>query len=77
MLTAISWPVVPEVHLGPLTIRPHGALIAVGFLAGAVLMRRSTRRAGIADDRLWRVLGWGLAGGADRDARRMGSRTSG
>lgn len=63
MLAAISWPVVTEVHVGPLMIRPHGALIAVGFLAGAFVMRRSTRRAGIPDEQLWRVLEWGLLGG--------------
>jgi prolipoprotein diacylglyceryl transferase len=63
MVAAISWPVVTQVHIGPLMIRPHGALIAVGFLAGAVVMRRSTRRVGIPDDQLWRVLEWGLLGG--------------
>lgn len=63
MIASISWPVVTEVHLGPLMIRPHGALIAVGFFAGAFLMRRSTRRAGISDERLWQVLQWGLVGG--------------
>jgi phosphatidylglycerol:prolipoprotein diacylglycerol transferase len=44
-------------------IRPHGALIAVGFLAGAFLMRRSTRRVKVPDEQLWRVLEWGLVGG--------------
>jgi phosphatidylglycerol:prolipoprotein diacylglycerol transferase len=44
-------------------IRPHGALIAVGFFAGAFVMRRSTRAAKIPDEQLWRVLQWGLAGG--------------
>jgi phosphatidylglycerol:prolipoprotein diacylglycerol transferase len=63
VLAYVSWPVVTEVHVGPLMLRPHGVLIAVGFLAGAVVMRRSTRRAGIADDRLWSVLEWGLLGG--------------
>lgn len=63
MVASISWPVVTEVHLGPLMLRPHGLLIAVGFFAGAFLMRRSTRRVGIPDDRLWSVLQWGLVGG--------------
>ncbi len=44
-------------------IRPHGLLIGVGFLVGAAVMRRYTRRAGISDDALWRVLQWGLVGG--------------
>lgn len=59
----ISWKVVTEFHLGPLTIRPHGLLIGVGFLAGARLMQRSTRPRGISDESLWRVLGWAFAGG--------------
>jgi phosphatidylglycerol:prolipoprotein diacylglycerol transferase len=63
MLAFVSWRVVTGFHLGPLMIRPHGLLIAVGFFAGAVVMRRSTRKAGIADERLWHVLQWGLIGG--------------
>lgn len=63
MLESISWPVVTEVHIGPVMIRPHGVLIAVGFLAGALVMRRSTRRVGVPDEQLWRVLEWGLVGG--------------
>ena len=51
------------IHLGPVPIRPHGVLIAGGFLAGALLMRRSTRRYGIPDESLWRVLSWALVGG--------------
>lgn len=63
MVGSISWKVVTGFHLGPLMIRPHGLLIAVGFFAGALLMRRSTRAAGIPDEQLWRVLQWGLVGG--------------
>ena len=63
MLAAISWNVVTEFHIGPFMIRPHGVLIAVGFFAGAVVMRRYTRARGIDDDALWRVLTWGLVGG--------------
>jgi phosphatidylglycerol---prolipoprotein diacylglyceryl transferase len=59
----ISWPVVTEFHLGPLMLHPHGLLIAVGFFAGAAVMRRYARRAQISDDALWRVLEWGLVGG--------------
>ncbi len=40
MLAAISWKVVTGFHLGPFLIRPHGVLIAAGFLAGARLMGR-------------------------------------
>ena len=63
MLADISWKVVTGFHLGPFMIRPHGVLIAVGFLAGARLMQRYSRPRGISDDTLWRILGWSLAGG--------------
>lgn len=63
MVAYLSWRIVTGFHIGPLMIRPHGAFIAVGFLAGALLMRRSTRVAGIPDQQLWRVLHWGLVGG--------------
>lgn len=63
VLASISWEVVTGFHLGPLMIRPHGILIAVGFLAGVRLMQRYTRPRGIPDEELWRILGWGLAGG--------------
>jgi prolipoprotein diacylglyceryl transferase len=63
VLASLSWPVSTEVHLGPLMIRPHGVLIAVGFLAGARLMQRYTRPRGIPDEALWRVLTWALVGG--------------
>jgi phosphatidylglycerol:prolipoprotein diacylglycerol transferase len=63
VLGYISWPVVTEFHLGPLMLRPHGLLIAVGFLAGAAVMRRYARRAGISDEAVWRILEWGLVGG--------------
>lgn len=63
MLASISWKVVPELHVGPFMIHPHGLLIAVGFFAGARLMQRHTRPRGIPDEQLWRVLSWALAGG--------------
>jgi len=63
MLAAISWKVVTGFHLGPFMVRPHGVLIAVGFIAGALLMRRYTRSRGISDDVLWNILTWGLIGG--------------
>ncbi|HEX6579790.1 MAG TPA: prolipoprotein diacylglyceryl transferase family protein, partial [Actinomycetota bacterium] len=63
VLAYISQKVVTGFHLGPFMIRPHGLLIAVGFLAGARLMQRYSRPRGISDDSLWRILGWSLAGG--------------
>lgn len=59
----MSWKPVTEFHLGPLMIRPHGLLIAAGFLAGARLMQRYMRPNGISDETLWRVLWWALGGG--------------
>lgn len=41
---------------GPLTISPHGLGAAVGFLAGARLMRPAARARGIDDTVLWRLL---------------------
>jgi phosphatidylglycerol:prolipoprotein diacylglycerol transferase len=63
VLATISWRPLVEIHLGPLSIKPHGVLIAVGFLVGARLMLRRTRAAGIDDERVWRVLTWSLVAG--------------
>ncbi|MBI3647582.1 MAG: prolipoprotein diacylglyceryl transferase [Actinobacteria bacterium] len=63
VLAHISWKVVTGFHVGPLMIRPHGLLIAVGFLAGARLMQRYSRPRGISDETLSRVLWWALIGG--------------
>ena len=63
MLATISWPTLGTLHVGPFAIRPHGVFIAAGFLVGAWLLRRQTRRAGIADETLWRILSWALIGG--------------
>jgi len=63
MLASISWRPIVEIHLGPLSLKPHGILIAVGFLVGAHLLLRRTRRSGFADDAVWRVLWWGLVAG--------------
>ncbi len=59
----MSWRVITEFHLGPLMIRPHGVLIAIGFFAGARLTQRHARPAGVSDEALWNVLWWGAAGG--------------
>lgn len=39
-----------RIHLGPLSISPHGLGIAVGFLLAASVFLRWNRRAGISDD---------------------------
>ncbi|HEX9123614.1 MAG TPA: prolipoprotein diacylglyceryl transferase family protein [Actinomycetota bacterium] len=63
MLASITWKVSTELHVGPFMIRPHGVLIAVGFLAGARLMKRYASPKGISDETLWRILTWALVGG--------------
>lgn len=63
MIATISWPTAGTVHIGPLAVRPHGVLIGVGFVAGALLLRRRTRKAGIPDETMWSIVTWSLAGG--------------
>lgn len=63
MLASITWKVSTELHVGHFMIRPHGVLIAVGFLAGARLMKRYAAPKGISDQTLWRILTWALVGG--------------
>jgi phosphatidylglycerol:prolipoprotein diacylglycerol transferase len=63
VLATISWRPLVEIHLGPLSIKPHGVLIAIGFLVGAGLTLRRTRAAGIEEERVWRVLTWSLVAG--------------
>ncbi|MGH9224763.1 MAG: prolipoprotein diacylglyceryl transferase [Acidimicrobiales bacterium] len=50
MLGAISYDPIVRVHLGPLSISPHGIGIAVGFLIGARFMLPRSRAKGIPDD---------------------------
>ena len=53
----------PTIDLGPLAISPHGIGIAVGFLAGAQLMvRRSKRTGGPDENDIWNTLFWALIG---------------
>ncbi len=50
MLSAISYNPIVRIHLGPLSISPHGIGIAVGFLVGARFMLPRSRTRGIPDD---------------------------
>ena len=45
-----------RIHLGPLAISPHALGIAVGFLAGAWMVRPHMRRRGIVDAQLYDCL---------------------
>lgn len=56
MVAAISYEPLVRVHLGPFAISPHGVFTVVGFLIGAQLLLRDTRRRGIPDDDILGVL---------------------
>ncbi len=53
VLAAISYDPIVRVHLGPLSISPHGVGIAVGFLIGARFMLPESRKRGIPDDEVY------------------------
>ncbi|MDQ3896856.1 MAG: prolipoprotein diacylglyceryl transferase [Actinomycetota bacterium] len=50
MLGAISYDPIVRIHIGPLSISPHGLFIAIGFMVGAWFMLPQSRKRGIADD---------------------------
>jgi phosphatidylglycerol:prolipoprotein diacylglycerol transferase len=56
LLGSISYDPIVKIHLGPLSISPHGIGIAVGFLVGARLMLPESRRKGISDDLVYTLL---------------------
>lgn len=59
----IAWKIIPRIGLGPLDISPHGIGIAVGYLLGAQLMvRRSRRFGGPPENDIWNALFWALLG---------------
>lgn len=50
LLAAISYDPLVRLHLGPLSVSPHGIFIAIGFMVGVRFMLAQTRRQGIADE---------------------------
>src|SRR5947199_6375742 len=56
VLGAISYHPIVHVHIGPLSISPHGVGIAAGFLLGARLMLPEANRRGITDNQVYAVL---------------------
>ena len=56
MLEAISYHPIVRIHLGPLSISPHGIGIAVGFLIGARLMVPAAERKGITAEQVYALL---------------------
>jgi phosphatidylglycerol---prolipoprotein diacylglyceryl transferase len=53
VLGVISYNPVVRVHLGPLSISPHGVFIAVGFMVGAWFMLPQSRKRGMSDDDIY------------------------
>lgn len=59
----LAWQIIPQLHLGPIALSPHGIGIALGYLAGAQLMVRRARRYGGPDEpEIWNALSWALVG---------------
>jgi len=59
----LAWEIFPRLELGPLSVSPHGLGIAIGYLAGAQLMvRRSRRQGGPDENDIWNVLFYALIG---------------
>jgi phosphatidylglycerol:prolipoprotein diacylglycerol transferase len=56
VLGYITYHPIVHVHIGPLSISPHGVGIAVGFLLGARLMLPAANRAGIRDEQVYALL---------------------
>lgn len=56
MLGVLNFPLLVRIHLGPLVLSPHGILTAGGFVAGARLLLRDSRRWMIPDDAIYDVL---------------------
>lgn len=56
MLAFLDYTPIPKLHLGPLSLSPHGIATGVGFLAGARLMLPDAKARGIDEDHLWRLL---------------------
>jgi phosphatidylglycerol:prolipoprotein diacylglycerol transferase len=53
VLGVISYDPIVRVHLGPLSISPHGVFIAIGFMVGAWFMLPQSRTRGMADDDIY------------------------
>jgi phosphatidylglycerol:prolipoprotein diacylglycerol transferase len=50
VLGAISYDPLVRIHLGPLSVSPHGLFIAIGFMVGARFMLPESRKRGMPDD---------------------------
>lgn len=61
-LAVLDYDPVVRIAIGPLSVSPHGIGTAVGFLAGARLLRPAARRLGISDELLYTLLTRGAVG---------------
>ncbi len=50
MLGVISYDPIVRIHIGPLSISPHGIFIAIGFMVGAWFMLPESRKRGMPDE---------------------------
>ncbi len=62
LVSAIGWPVLDRIPLGPVAISPHGLGIAAGYLAGSWWMLREGRKRGLSEDHIGTLLLWALVG---------------
>ncbi|MDQ2826931.1 MAG: prolipoprotein diacylglyceryl transferase [Actinomycetota bacterium] len=53
VISYISYNPIVRVHLGPLSISPHGLFIAIGFMIGARFMLPQSRKRGMSDDDIY------------------------
>jgi len=53
VLGAISYDPIVRIHIGPLSISPHGLFIAIGFMVGAWFMLPQSRKRGMPDDEIY------------------------
>jgi len=62
MFASLSYPPIPILELGPISLSLHGLFAALGFVAGAALMLREARRRGFDPDLVMSMMMWGLVG---------------
>jgi phosphatidylglycerol:prolipoprotein diacylglycerol transferase len=53
----------PEIHIGPLTLQTFGICFALGFLASGAVISRRFRELGYLPERAWEAIGAALIGG--------------
>jgi phosphatidylglycerol:prolipoprotein diacylglycerol transferase len=53
VLGVISYDPIVRIHLGPLSVSPHGLFIAIGFMIGARFMLPQSRKRGMSDDDIY------------------------